>query len=216
MKRTSDAIRHGLSPLPAAKNTKISPKKLRDGLSTLGNLWSKGVLPRELRGHFLLTWFAIERGRTMRLAKSTGFHRNTLTIQLTEYTWKLCYKLRTYWFGINKKFPSKPFPDQFFLFLKKTLPNTSLTLTDNRHLIDLWLMGFPERILRVHYILWAYKQGQTRQVLCNNLGISLRTLLRISSIYSKKGSPAYKWLGPMKITKQGFYPPKAKYNHQTF
>lgn len=84
--RTSDAIRHGLSPLPAAKNARISPLKLRNGLLTISNLWSKGIIPVDLRGHFLLTWFAIERGRTMRLAKSTGFHRNTLIIHLTEYT----------------------------------------------------------------------------------------------------------------------------------
>lgn len=121
--------------------------------------------------------------------------------------------MRTYWLGIQKKHPKQPFPDQFYLFLKEVLPQSSFTPLENRHLVDLWLMGFPDRILRIHYIIWAYKEGRTKQDICEILGISLRTFYRISSSNSKKGSPAYKWLAPMKITEQGFYPPKAKYNH---
>lgn len=211
--RTSDAIRHGLSPFPGAQKNKIPLNKLRDGLLTLNTLWSKSIHPNELRGHFLLTWFAIERGRVLRLARCTKIHRNTLIILITRYTGKLCYKLRTYWFAIQKKNPQLSFPSQFYLFLIKALNKTSITPKENDHLVDLWLMGFPDRILRVHYVLWAYKEGRTREEVCKILGISRRTLYRVSSSNAKKGSPAYKWLAPMKIKEMDFYPPKAKNHH---
>src|SRR5260221_14478777 len=51
------------------------------GLATLASVWRRGLLPKDLENHFLMTWLAYENGNVARLSKTMGLHRNTLVIK---------------------------------------------------------------------------------------------------------------------------------------
>lgn len=205
--------RLGLLPIPFAKNKKIKPTKLKAGLSTLDKLWSKGYLPNDLRKHFYFHWFVFAGGRATRMSKTIGAHRNTMVYLLKDYSGKYNMVIRRYWATICKSHPRKTFPKRFYIFYKKYFKNPVLSPRENQNLVDLWQLGFPEKMLRVHYIYWAFKQGHTMEKISDTFDFDYRTLHRIRDFYSKKESPAYKWLAPLRLKYSDLNPPRpTKYN----
>ena len=202
--------RLGLLPIPFAKNKKIRLDKLKAGLSSLGKLWDKGYLPNDLRKHFYFHWYVFTGGRGTWMKRTIGAHRNTIIYLLKRYSGEYNMAIRRYWTAVCKSHPRKAFPTRFFIFYKTHLKKPVLSPRDNQNLVDLWQLGFPEKILRVHYIYWAFKHGHSRERLVDTLDIELRTLHRIRFFYSRKGSPAYKWLAPLHLKHSDLFPPRVK------
>ncbi len=198
--------RRGFLPLPATKKAKISPAKLRAGLSTLDRIWSRGILPEDLRKHYLFTWFAKKQGRVIQQSNSLGLHRNTLIYLFTQYSKKKPLVLRSLWNKVNESNPLKSFPSLVYIFYKMAGCRPEYSKEESNRLIDLWLVGFPQQLLRVHYFLWAFNKGYIQKEICKRMKVSFRTLHRIRFRYAKKDSPAFRWLSPLKVTKERLFP----------
>jgi hypothetical protein len=195
--------------ISSGKKTRPKPtkKELFTGLKALNGLWTKGLLPWDLRKHFLLTWFAFANGNLIKASAFIGLDRCQILNQfIEEGVGGKTFKLRKIWAGIRSKDPQKDFNSSFFLFYRRIIKIPVYTPLENKDLIRLWLLGFPEQALRPHYVLWAFRQGLTRNEVCQRFGFTYRTLYRIRRSSIQKGSLANTWLFPLKPIRKEWYP----------
>jgi hypothetical protein len=184
-----------------------SKKVISRGLKVLGQLWARGLKPRDLRLHFFLTWFAWTNGNVMLLAQLLGMHRNTINLIFKKERGTADnLRLRMVWKNICESHPGRPFLERFHGFYKKVGAKPFLTASQNSALAALWLMGMPRKALRANYIFWGLQHGITRVELARKLGICLPALKRIKRGAIKKGTAANVWLSPMNPRKKDWYP----------
>jgi len=179
----------------------------------MGNLWKRGLVPADLEKHFYLTWFAYWNGNVFRWAKASGIHRNTLILIFQEKLRKSStIQLRELWFRIQSQSSKKGFADRLHAFYQKVASAPRFTKAESEGLSNLWLMGFPFKLLRIHYVLWAAREGLNKPEMMKKLGLGVRSLARIKASGGKPGSPAWKWFAPLKPTINDWYefgqPPK--------
>jgi hypothetical protein len=179
--------------------TKSSGKELQAGLKTLQGLWKKGFMPNDLRKHIFLTWFVFANGNVVRQSKITGWHRNSIIVLFQkERIGSKTFKFRNLWKKIKAKNQKRSFDSLFYLFYKKAVKTPSLTPSESKALVNLWLMGFPLKALRTHYVFCALEDGLTWERIARKLDVHPRTLSRIRFVASKRGSLAATWLYPLK------------------
>lgn len=80
----------------------------------LGSVWKRGLLPKELENHILMTWLAYENGNVRRLSDTIGLHGNTLILNFK----KKAKNLRRSNLGLfgeryNRRKPKDIFPISF-------------------------------------------------------------------------------------------------------
>lgn len=201
--------RNGHLPIPGAKSAVISPQKLKNGLIILEKLWKRGLLPDDLRAHFIFMWFCQNKGNMTKQAPVVGLHRNTLLTIFSNSAKKGTRNLKSRWLFITRKYSKKSFGYQYFVFYKYAVGKSALTEMESSGLVDLWLMGFPQKILKSHFVLWAFQNGLTRKQVAKILDQSIRSLHRICAGAAKKGSPTMKWLSPLNLNTNDFYPPNS-------
>lgn len=180
---------------------KIKPAKkgLMVGLKTLQGLWQKGLMPDDLRKHIFLTWFAFANGNVVRQSKITGWHRNSIIVLFQkERIGSKTFKFRNLWKKIKTIDQKRSFDSLFYLFYKKAVKSPSFTQSESKALVNLWLMGFPQKVLRTHYVLCEFENGWTWERIARKLDVDPRTISRIRFVASKRGSLAERWLYPLK------------------
>ncbi len=185
-----------------------SKRNLVRGLAVLGSVWKRGLLPRDLENHFLMTWFAYENGNVHRLSDTIGLHRNTLILNFKEKVKRpSTFKLRTLWRKIQSKKAKKQFSDQLFDFYHKVIKRPRFSKIEDESLANLWLMGVTRKVVRAHFILWSFRQGRGLKEVCKSLGKHTRSIHRYRAYVTKLGSPAQKWFEPMKAKKKEWFRP---------
>lgn len=196
---------------------KASTKRnLVRGLTALGSMWKRGLLPRDLENHWLVTWLAYENGNVRRLSDTIGLHRNTLILNFKEKVKKpSTFKLRTLWRKIQSKKAEKPFTDKLFEFYHKTINRPRFPMRENESLANLWLMGIHRKVVRAHFIIWSFRQGRKLEEICKRLGKHTRSIHRYRTYVTRPGSPAQKWLAPMKALKDEWFPPGLSWKKKT-
>src|ERR1039457_448681 len=101
-------------------------------LAALGSMWKRGLLPRDLENHFLMTWLAYENGNIRRLSDTIGLNRNTLILNFKEKAKKSStFKLRTIWRKIQSKKTKRPFGDPLFYFYRKIISRPRFSRIEN-------------------------------------------------------------------------------------
>ncbi len=177
------------------------------GLKVLGSLWKRGLFPSDLENHFLMTWLAYENGNASRLSKTLGLHRNTLIFQFREKANSpSTIKLRKLWFKICSLSGKKSFSQKVFEFYFRAFTKPPLKKFENEGLVNLWLMGFPRKVVRLHFILWLFKRGRSLKEVSRILRLNPRSIHRFRLQATQPGSPVAKWLKPLKPTKKDWYP----------
>jgi hypothetical protein len=186
---------------------KTSKEGIIQGFDSLKSVWERGLRPKDLRKHYFLTWFAFSNGVLTQQAKILGMDRIALIftfgrIGLGEQT----VKFRRLWLKALRVNPKKSFHTLILSFYRKTVKKPIIKPNENKNLVRLWLMGFPLKVLSAQYVLWAYGSGLTRNETAKKLEISNRTLYRLVSFSSRKGSNAEAWLSPLKPQMKDWHP----------
>ena len=184
----------------------ISPNKKSwiNGLSILGQLWKRGLFPKDLERHYFLHWFVIYDGNIIKTAKALEIHRNTIQGHFLQLGYsKKSVQLRHSWQKLNNT--SQPFDKKFQIFYEKFSPKTRFTPQENAGLVALWQTRFPFKTLTPHYLLWAIRAGKSKDWVLKTMGYSYRHRARLLSHLLKPKSRDAFWLSPLKPTSKEIY-----------
>jgi len=187
-----------------------SLKKLREGFSTLNQIWKRGLLPEDLKRHYTLHWFVVCKGNIIQTAQALQIHRNTIQDHFLELGFgKKTIRLRHTWQKLSKK-PSQSFKNTFHRFYHWASSKPKLSPAENAGLISLWQSLFPYKVLVHHFLLWSLreKKGQIRSR--PQLGYSYRHQARLLSQMIDPKTKAAFWLSPLKPTPSEIYSPRYK------
>lgn len=193
--------------LPLQPGINPNKKELLNSFSVLNHLWNKGLLPKDLLKHQFLTLFAQCNGIVKRQAHVMGMHRNTLLFNCKEYFGSeatLAYRKK--WQKLQSKMPRCSFHNKVNILYRNIAKHPSFTASENKGLVNLWLMNMPRKLLRTHYALWAIRNRKSTLKIAELLGISRRSLHRIRYNAINKNSAAQKWFYPLKPTIKDWYP----------
>lgn len=180
---------------------------LTRGLDALASIWKRGLLPKDLENHYLMTWFAYDNGNVSRLSDRIGLHRNTLISNFREKVKKpSTIRPRHHWLRINSAKGKRTFPDKLYEFFNGIVRTPHFSKKENEGLANLWLMGVDRKTVRAHYILWALRRGMDLTEISKVMKKSLRGIHRYRVYATRPGSPAHKWFGPLKATNEEWYP----------
>jgi hypothetical protein len=175
----------------------ISKSKWLQGLSTLSNLWKRGLFPEDLERHYFLHWFVIYKGNIIQTAKALDIHRNTIQGHFLELGYsKKSVKLRHTWQEMEDKKGS--FETKFFNFYNRFGGKPRFSAQENAALIGLWQTKFPFKTLTPHYLLWAIRSGKPKDWVEKKLGYSYRHRARLLSYVIKTKDRDGFWLSPLK------------------
>ncbi len=181
-----------------------SPEHHQAGLKTLEALWSRGIAPAQAKTHWFFTWYTLHNCNMRNASKVTRLHRNTLYSYFnTSLGLKSLIPFRRLWNKNMKVNPSEPFEGNFHQFWKNIRFKFDLSAIDNAALIGLWRTGFPARMLPPCFVLWALRNGKSRDYILNKFEITHRnTIYYHFWNWRLKKSKTYYWLGPMNPTRR--------------
>jgi len=177
---------------------KPSSQKLQEGFSTLSGLWKRGLYPEDLKRHYSLHWFVAENGNIMKAARTLQIHRNTIQGYFLELGYgNKGIRLRRAWQELSRN-STASFAVRFLFFYRKFTSKPKLSPKENSGLVTLWQTRFPYKILTHHYLLWALRNGRSKEWLQARLDYSYRHQARLlSQILNPKAKQA-SWLNPLK------------------
>jgi hypothetical protein len=194
------------SPDPNLIQTASTPNNLINGLKILDRLWTRGIVPAELRNHYFLTWLAYGNGNISRLSKTLGLNRNTLVLIFKQKLKKrYTFKLRVLWNEIRTEMPGRPFSLRLHQFYRRVFSFPRLSELENESMTNFWLMGVKQKDLLAHYFLWALRRGMNIKKMSKILGMSDRSVMRAREYALRPGSPAKRWLEPMKVKESDWF-----------
>jgi len=201
--------------LPFLPSTKpeFSRPKLKAGLLTLNELWEEGYDPLTVRHHHHLTWFALKNANIRESSKVIGWSaQNFLTVYFRKY---LVYTSPHQWRRILKdlhdRSPGASFPVLLDLFLKAAHVRIRFTEAQNKRLIELWKTGFPYRMLRPSFLLWASRTGQSPRFVIKRLALQHHlSYLEIFPRLTKLQPDLARWFAPLKPTSKDWQPSSFK------
>lgn len=177
------------------------------GYKALDQLWSKGLKPKDLKLHFFMSWLARSNGNASVMAQMCGIHRNQVLLMFGELRGsRRTFKLRKTWEKLRVKYPKKDFFYRFLKFYVSSKGKPNLFLYQHTALVNLWLMGFPFKVLKAHYVLWAFRKGITKEEVSKRFCRDKRSLHRLRFEAANKKSKAYIWLRPLKPKYEEWYP----------
>jgi hypothetical protein len=193
--------------VPEKVKIKGTNPHILEGYKALDHLWSKGLKPQGLKLHFYLTWYTFANANGTLMAKLCGIHRNDIFYIFEGATGSTnTLRYRVLWEKIKTKNPKKDFFFRYAKFYDLAVGKISLSLFQHQALTNLWLIGFPWKVLRVHYVLWALRIGHNYWDISKFLGVDMRTLHRIRFEGANKKSKAWFWLKPLKPRAEDWYP----------
>ena len=194
------------SPLDRTEDRERTPAQLTQGFRVLESLWTSGLQPKDLRPQYFLTFFARWAGNATFMARSVGLNRNRVREIFGELSIATrTFPLRSLWLGLRDRYPKKPFLFRFLKFYAALGAKPALAPEQHQTLIRLWLMGFPFKILRAHYVFWAIQKGMALGAIADSLGVKTWTVERIRFEAAKRDSaPAY-WLSPLQPRREDWY-----------
>ena len=178
--------------------TGISKPQWLKGLSTLDQLWKKGLFPHDLERHYFLHWFVIYKGNIIQTAKALDIHRNTIQGHFLSLGYsKRSVKLRHFWQSLNSA-QNSSFENKFHAFYKKFGRTPLLSAQENETLVGMWQAKFPFKTLTPHYLLWSIRSGKPKDWIEKKLGYSYRHRARIlNNVLNLKTRDGF-WLSPLK------------------
>ncbi len=207
MKKSSEKKPRPHLPLDSSEDIFRKMGDFKKGLAPLGRIWARGIKPHDLRFHYWTTWFSRANGNATVMSRLCGYHRNHVRaiIGILRGS-KKTYRFRVKWLSLARKYPKKPFADRVGLLYSAIGGRPTLSANENSGLVSLWFSGFPFKVLRAHYVLWASRKGISRKEVCRRFGFHPRTLHRIRFEAVKKNSRTARWLEPMKPSRADWYP----------
>jgi hypothetical protein len=187
----------------------ISKPKLSQGFATLNRLWKRGLNPEDLERHYFLHWFVIYKGNIIQTAKALQIHRNTIQGHFLALGYsKKSVRLRHAWQMLDEKYPKLSFEKKFYQFYQKFGVKPLFSAEESAGLVDLWQTKFPFKSLNPHYLLWAIRQGRSKEWVQKELGYSYRHRARlISSLLKPKSRDGF-WLSSLKPKLEEIYSPR--------
>jgi hypothetical protein len=188
--------------------TTHSKVKWHKGLTSLNQLWKRGLFPEDLERHYFLHWFVIYKGNIIQTAKALQIHRNTIQGHFLELGYsKKSVRLRHTWQKLDEK-SKQSFEKKFHQFYLSFAKKPRFSPEENSVLVGLWQTRFPFKTLTPHYLLWAIRTGKTKEWVQKQLGYSYRHRARLLSQVLKPKSRDGFWLGPLKPQLKEIYSPR--------
>jgi hypothetical protein len=184
----------------------ISKSKWVKGLSTLNDLWKRGLLPDDLKQHFILYWFVILEGNIIQTAKALDMHRNSLQLYFVDFGFsKKTVELRYAWKKLKVTHKGTSFEQRFYLFYKKYGSKPRFTPAENAGLVGLWQTKFPFKTLKPHYAFWAIRNGKSRKWIIKTLEFGFRHVARLLNPVADPKTRDGFWLSPLKPRREEIY-----------
>jgi hypothetical protein len=192
--------------MPFKTPTSFSKPHLSKGLQTLGKLWDKGLLPKDLERHYFLHWFVVYDGNILQTAKALQIHRNTIQGHFLDLGYsKRSVQLRHAWAQLMDKNKNVPFESNFLIFYEQFGGKPKLIAEENKILVTLWKTRFDFKTLSAHYLLWALRSGKTKDWVQKKLDYSTRHRIRLlTSLLSPKNRDGF-WLSVLKPASKEIY-----------
>jgi hypothetical protein len=206
MGRDGKSFKKGYIPLKSSTEYRTSKLDLARNIKVFDKLWKRGLLPKDFKQHYFLTWLAYSNGNASKLSKALGLHRNTIIWVFKNLKINKTYKFRILWRNHQMKSLKQSFHKQFNSFFKKMGGKPSFKPLENKNLVALWLMKMPPKAVKAHFVLWALRSGFTRKQVSQKLDISERSMHRIRFNGAQKSSKMGQWLAPLKPTVKDWYP----------
>jgi hypothetical protein len=188
---------------------RINKTKLVKGLNTLSRIWKRRLVPDDLEKHYMLYWFLACGGNILETARHLNIHRNTIQGYFLRFKYsKKAVKLRHAWRQLNARFPRRTETDLFNRFYHRFGLKPSFSVQDNQGLVTLWNAGFPMKVLKAHYLLWASRSDKSRAWIESRLEFSNRHQLRIYGQIGRLGTRENFWLKPLNPKRDEWYLPR--------
>jgi hypothetical protein len=189
--------------------TRVDKTRLSRGLRTLSLLWKRGLVPDDLERSYMLYWFLVCGGNILEAARRLGIHRNTIQGYFLRFRYsRRAVRLRHAWGNLKERFPRKAEAELFHLFYRQHGEKPSFGSTETRGLVSLWSAGFPMKVLKAHYLLWASRRGKDRDWIESRLGFSNRHQLRIFGQIGRTGTRENFWLRTLSPKRDEWYLPR--------
>jgi hypothetical protein len=184
----------------------VPKQKLAEGFSALNRLWKRGLYPEDLERHYFLHWFVVYKGNIIKTAKALQIHRNTIQGHFLDLGYaKKSVRLRHAWQQLDEKNPKGPFGKKFYAFYQKFGVRPRLSAEESASLVGLWQTTFPFKTLTPQYLLWAIRDGRSKEWVQKELGYSYRHRARlISSLLRPKSRDGF-WLSGLKPKLEEIY-----------
>ena len=170
-----------------------------NGLRTLGQLWHRGLFPQDLERHYFLYWFVSLDGNILKTAKSLQIHRNTIQGHFLSLGYsKKSVRLRHAWKTIHPKASGRSFEANFYFFYQQFSPKPKLNSVENKGLVGLWKTRFPFQTLPAHYLLWAQREGKSKEWAVKKMDYSFRhRARRLNQLVHPKTRDGF-WISPLR------------------
>jgi hypothetical protein len=171
--------------------------RLGKGLEILGALWARETTVEMMNQHWMAVWYALHGGHWSKAAQTAGVHRNAFYYFRAKWESASLFLGRERWRNVEGG--DRKFHEKFHAFWGETGLNPRLSLRENTGLIGLWKTGFPPKMLGAGLVLWAHREGKTRQWILDKWGITNRNSygLRLGR-YAKANRETSQWFGPLK------------------
>jgi hypothetical protein len=177
---------------------------LEKGLKALDSLWKRGINFQELEGSFYFSWLSYANWNVINMAKYAKLHRNTVIVVFRHsFQIRSIYNLRLKWKKIRDKKIS--FPEKVKIIYDQAGMKPRFSKEETKGMVNLWLMGVPWEVVRAHFVLWSMRQGRSNREISNILGIHGRSVHRYRAYALRPGSPARKWLEPLKVKNKEWF-----------
>jgi hypothetical protein len=195
--------------MPFKTPSSFSKSDLTKGLQTIGKLWNKGLLPKDLERHYFLHWFVVYNGNILQTANALQIHRNTIQGHFLDLGYsKKSVRLRHAWAELMDKNKSNSFESNFLSFYEQFGAKPQFTAEENKVLIALWKTKFNFKTLSSHYLLWALRSGKTKDWVQKKLDYSTRHRIRLLTGLLKPKNRDGFWLSVLKPSSQEIYSPR--------
>lgn len=186
----------------------FSQAALKAGLKSLDSVWAAGGAVKDIQIHLFLTWFLLFEGNLFKSSSSAGIHRNSMIYIFKENRKGFkAFHWRRLWDGICLEHPKEAFDVRLGRFWKNQGFELTLTRGQNKALIGLWKTGFPYKMIRASFWLWALKSGKERAWIMERLGFDHRNSFHYwGTKFKNSDSKTDYWFAPLKSSPGDWYP----------
>lgn len=189
--------------------SQVDRASLKKGLAGLNRLWEKGLVPEDLERSYMLYWFLVCGGNILETARRLRIHRNTIQGYFLRFKYsRRAVLLRHEWGKLKEQNPDRSEADLFHAFYRRHGSKPVFRESETRSLVALWSAGFPMKVLKAHYLLWASRKGKSRSWIEGKLGFSNRHQLRIFGLIGKPGTRENFWLKELSPRPDEWYLPR--------
>ena len=201
-KRKKNRSRYPIEPLPKRIDSKIASR----GFKALDSIFKRGLAPRDINAHFLLSWFAWGNGNAKTMAQIAGIHRNSVIYDFNQnFGSRETMGFRRKWLVILRENAKKSFADRMALYYKKVKAKPALNPAEIKGLADFWMQGAPRQVAQSYFILWALRRNWPLEKILKKLGRVYRDFCRYRLYAVTPGRPVYKWISMIPYKKEEWF-----------